>query len=128
MQAVLDRARRVPGVRLQAPIAKLGLAEVYASSRVLLYGGDVGETFCLAVGEAQAAGLPCVLRPIGSLPERIVADQSGFLEASDEAFAASAIRLLTDDSLWASQQAASLATQRARGWDQAAAEFEALAA
>jgi glycosyltransferase involved in cell wall biosynthesis len=128
MQAVLDRARQVPGVLLQAPVAKSELARVYASSRALLYGGDAEETFCLAVGEAQAAGLPCVLRPIGSLPERIVANRSGFLADDDEAFASAAVRLLTDDALWTSQQAASIATQRARGWDQAAAEFEALAA
>lgn len=128
MQAVLDRAKRASGVLLQAPVGKTELAGVYASARVMLYGGDVGETFCLAVGEAQAAGLPCVLRPIGSLPERIVADRTGFLAADDSAFAEQAIRLLSDDALWSAQQAASLATQRARGWDQVAAEFEALAA
>ena len=126
MQAVVDRASRVEGVVLKAPVGKSALAEVYASSRVMLYGGDVGETFCLAVGEAQAAGLPAVLRPIGSLPERILKDRTGFLAADDGDFAQAAIRLLTDDALWSAQQAAALVTQRDRGWDQVAAEFEAL--
>lgn len=128
MQAVLDRAKRAAGVVLQAPVGKAELAGVYASARVMLYGGDVGETFCLAVGEAQATGLPCVLRPIGSLPERILPDRTGFLAADDAAFADQALRLLSDDALWSAQQAAALASQRARGWGQVAAEFEALAA
>jgi glycosyltransferase involved in cell wall biosynthesis len=128
MKAVLSRAQRAPGVLLQTPVGKADLAGVYASARVMLYGGDVGETFCLAVGEAQAVGLPCVLRPIGSLPERIIPDRTGFLAADDAAFADHAIQLLRDDALWSAQQSASLASQRARSWEQVAVEFEALAA
>jgi glycosyltransferase involved in cell wall biosynthesis len=128
MQAVLDRAKHTPGVILQAPVGKAELAGHFASARVMLYGGDPGETYCLAVGEAQAAGLPCVLRPIGALPERIIDGRTGFLAADDADFANQATRLLGDDVLWSTHQAAALATQRARGWGQVAAEFEALAA
>jgi hypothetical protein len=42
----------------------------------------------------------------------------------DEGFAQAAIRLLTDDVLWAAQHRAALARQRGRGWDSVAADFE----
>ena len=48
------------------------LAEVLAEARVMLYRGDPGETFCLALAEAQAMGVPAVVQPLGSVAERVV--------------------------------------------------------
>jgi glycosyltransferase involved in cell wall biosynthesis len=92
----------------------------------MLYRGDPGETFCLALGEAQAMGVPCVVQPIGSVGERVRHGETGFVEPDDAAFAARSIALLTDDALWRRQHTAALAGQRSFGWPEAAAAWESL--
>ena len=94
----------------------------------MLYRGDPGETFCLAVAEAQALGLPAVVQPIGCVAERVVDGETGFVAESDDAFVERSVELLSDDRLWRRQHQAALARQRAWGWDSAAAEFEKLIA
>jgi len=128
MAAVLARARALApeGVVLRAPLPKSELAAELTGARVMLYRGDPGETFCLAVAEAQAAGLPAVVQPIGCVAERIVDGETGFVAADDEGFAERAVALLCDDGLWRSQQGSALALQRGWTWDNAAAAFEAL--
>jgi glycosyltransferase involved in cell wall biosynthesis len=128
MKAVLDRARSLAdeGVTLHEPIPKAELARRLGESRAMLYRGDPGETFCLAVGEAQAAGVPCVVQDIGCVAERVVDGKTGFVARGEDGFADAAIRLLTDDALWRSQHDAAIRVQRAWGWDDAAAEFEKL--
>ncbi len=130
MAPILERARALSdhGVVLRAPVCKAELAEALSASRVLLYRGDVGETFCLAVAEAQAMGVPAVVQPIGATPERVVDGESGFVAANDASFADAAIRLLTNDDLWRRQHRAACHLQRRRSWDDAAADFEKLLA
>ncbi len=128
MAPVLDQARALAphGVVLRAPVAKDELARELGAARVLLYRGDPGETFCLAVGEAQAAGVPAVVQPIGCVAERVIDRDTGFVAADDQAFADAAIALLADDDLWRRQSAHAVASQRAWGWPEAAAAFERL--
>lgn len=128
MARVLDRAKELAGqgVVLRGPVPKAKLIEEFRLSRCLLYRGDINETFCLAVGEAQALGVPAVVQPIGSVVERVRDGETGFVAQDDAAFALAATRLLTDDGLWRSQQGAALQTQRNWRWPDAAAEFEAL--
>lgn len=128
MRPVLDRAAAMAeeGVVLRQPVPKDTLAAALTRSRVLLYRGDPGETYCLAVGEAQAAGVPAVVQDIGCVAERVVDGVTGFVARDDPAFAERAVALLTDDVLWQSQSAEALARQRQWGWDDAAAAFEAL--
>jgi glycosyltransferase involved in cell wall biosynthesis len=128
MAAVLDRARALSeeGVLLRAPLPKGELAAALAAARVMLYRGDPGETFCLAVAEAQAVGLPAVVQPIGCLAERVIDGETGFVAPDDDTFAARAVALLSDDVLWRRQQEACLARQRDWTWARAAGAFEAL--
>ena len=49
-----------------APVGREALAECSPGARVMLYRGDPGETFCLALAEAQAMGVPAVVQPLGS--------------------------------------------------------------
>jgi glycosyltransferase involved in cell wall biosynthesis len=128
--SVLDRARgmKAAGVVLREPVSHSGLVEELAASRVMLYRGDPGETFCLALAEAQAMGVPAIVEPIGSVPERIVDGVTGFVAKDDEAFAHDAVRLLTDNRLWQAQHREALARQRGRSWDLVAADFERLMA
>ncbi|MCB2101339.1 MAG: glycosyltransferase family 4 protein [Rhodobacterales bacterium] len=126
MEAVLDQARALAdrGVVLRGPVPKTQLVEEFRQARCMLYRGDINETFCLAVGEPQAMGLPAVVSDLGSMYERVVDGETGFVARTDDAFAAGAVRLLSDDALWRQQHAAALERQRAWGWPEAAAAFE----
>ncbi len=128
MQLILDKANAMSNqnVCLHDPIPKKRLADVLSRSRVLPYRGDPGETFCLAVGEAQAAGLPAVVQDIGCVAERVVNGKTGFVTGNDEEFANATLKLLRDDNLWSRNHEMSLKLQRNWGWNDAAAEFEGL--
>jgi len=129
MAAILAKARALTniGVCLRDPVAKHRLIEEFQSSRVMLYRGDLNETFCLAVGEAQAAGVPAVVGRYGSVVERVIDGETGTIADNDAMFADAAVKLLTDDALWSRAHAAALAKQGRWGWADAAQAFEALA-
>jgi glycosyltransferase involved in cell wall biosynthesis len=93
---------------------------------VMLYRGDLNETFCLAVGEAQAMGVPTVVQNIGSVVERVVHDETGYVAEDDQSFIESARNLLSDDDLWQRHHNAALKSQRQWSWDDAAASFEGM--
>jgi glycosyltransferase involved in cell wall biosynthesis len=90
----------------------------------MLYGGHRAEAYCLSVAEAQALGVPAVVRPIAVLPERVRHGETGFVAASDEIFARHAADLLADDDLWRGQHEAALTLQQGWSWGEMAAAFE----
>ncbi len=112
-------------LRPHAPAPREELWTAMRRARVMLYGGHRAEAFCLSVAEAQALGVPAVVRPIAVLPERVRDGVTGFVVPDDEAFARRAIALLTDDGLWRAQHEAALRLQQGWSWDQMAARFEA---
>jgi glycosyltransferase involved in cell wall biosynthesis len=128
MEKVLDRARALQGqgVKLRGPVPKARLIQELRQSRAMLYRGDLNETFCLAVGEAQAMGVPAVVEKLGSVSERVIDGETGFVAAGAAAFAEAAKRLLTDDDLWRAQHLAAIEKQRQWRWADAAAVFEKL--
>lgn len=128
MGEVLARAEALAGqgVRLREPVGKAALADEMRLSRVMLYRGDINETYCLAVAEAQAMGIPAVVQPIGSMAERVRDGETGFVAADDASFALAARNLLTDDALWRRQNVRALEVQRSWRWPDAAAAFEDL--
>ncbi len=132
MAPVLDKARVLAGkgVVLRDPVPKDDLIAEFAQARVLLYRGDPGETFCLAVGEAQAAGVPCVVQDIGCVAERVIDCETGWIADkglfADTEFTNMAVILLGDDLEWRRFSRNAVAKQRSWGWDDAAAAFEEL--
>jgi glycosyltransferase involved in cell wall biosynthesis len=126
MAPILDQAVRLAdkGVILRGPVPKTQLAGEIAQARCFLYRGDIGETFCNAAAEPQAMGLPGVVEDIACMKERIVDGRTGFVVKGEEAFAAAAVRLLTDDALWQAQHEAARSLQGRWGWPEAAVEFE----
>jgi glycosyltransferase involved in cell wall biosynthesis len=130
METVLVRAdaMEAQGVRRHAPLPRAELAAALSEARVMLYRGDVGETFCLAVAEAQALGVPAVVQALGSLEERVINGETGTVARDEERFATAAIALLTDDALWRRQHKTALQRQKGLSWDDVAARFEGLAA
>jgi hypothetical protein len=129
MGPVLDRAAALAdqGVILRGPVPKSQLVGELAQARALLYRGDIGETFCSAVAEAQAMGVPAVLRDIACMRERVIEGETGHCVADDGAFVRAAVALLTDDSLWRRMHRACLERQRSWRWDDAARQFERIA-
>lgn len=126
MREVLARAEELAGagVVLRGPVPKARLVEEFRQARLLLYKGDINETFCLAVGEAQAMGVPAIVQPIGSVVERVVEGETGFIAPDDARFSEAAVRILADDALWSRLHAGALACQRRWGWPDAAQAFE----
>ena len=128
MDEVLSRADTLAGhgIRRFAPVGRDALAAALSGARVMLYRGDPGETFCLALAEAQAMGVPAIVEPLGSARERVIDGISGRIAENDDAFAAGAIAVLRDDALWRQWHLAALAHQRGSSWDTIAGRFEAL--
>lgn len=128
MERILARADALAakGVRRHSPVGREMLALVLAGARVMLYRGDPGETFCLALAEAQAMGVPAVVQPLGCVAERVIDGVTGHVDADDTEFAEAAIALLEDDALWRRFHTECLARQRGLSWDEVAAQFEAL--
>ncbi len=128
MEAILSRAEglHAEGVRRHTPVGREALALVLTGARVMLYRGDPGETFCLALAEAQAMGVPAVVQPLGSVTERVVDGQTGRIAVSDGEFAEAAVAVLRDDELWRRWHRNALATQRGLSWNEVAARYEAL--
>ena len=114
------------GVRVRGPITKAELANEFRMARCMLYRGDENETFCLAVGEAQASGVPSVVRDFGSVVERVINEKTGFVTKSDDSFVHEAIRLLTDNKLWSMQHKNALDLQKKWRWLHAAQAFDRL--
>ena len=129
MEAVLARAdalRRVRGAPLRAGRARRRWQRLWPGARVMLYRGDPGETFCLALAEAQAMGVPAVVEPLGSVPERVIDGVTGRVATDDDGFVAAAVALLRDDDLWRRWHLGALERQRGLSWDEVAARYEAL--
>ena len=128
MEIVLARAEtlQVHGVRRHAPIGRDLLALMLTGARAMLYRGDPGETFCLALGEAQALGVPTVVTPLGSVGERVDDGRSGCIAPTDDEFVKAAIAVLSDDALWRRWHEGALSSQRGLSWDEVAPRYEAL--
>jgi glycosyltransferase involved in cell wall biosynthesis len=121
-------ALRDAGIRLVRPLADPDMANAYRAARVHLYPGHGQEVYAATLAESQAVGLPAVARKKGAAPERIRDGRSGFLVPDDEAFVNCAVLLLNDDMVFRTRSNDARSLQRGRSWDDAAAEFEALAA
>jgi glycosyltransferase involved in cell wall biosynthesis len=128
MSAILAHAESLgqAGVYHHEPVGRTALIGMLTASRAMLYRGDPGETFCLALGEAQALGVPAVVMPLGSVGERVVDGRSGRVAPTDDEFVTAAIAVLSDDTLWRRWHEGALSLQRGLSWDEVAQRYEAL--
>jgi len=115
------------GVRVRRPLPDHDMAEEFRHARAHLYPGGLGEPYAFTLAESQAAGTPGVTRRQGAAAERIVDGRSGFLTPDDEAFGNCAVLCLKEDIVYRGRSKDARTMQRGRSWDDAAAEFEALA-
>ncbi len=91
--------------------------------RAMFYKGDRAETFCLAVAEAQALGLPAVVCDLGSMKERVEHGITGFVAQSDEEFVEYTNRVLIDDELCEKLSLAAKNKHSGMNWLKAANHF-----
>ena len=71
-------------------------------------------------------GVPAIVQPLGSAPERVIDGATGRVAEDDDAFVMAAIAVLGEDALWRKWHLAALAEQRGSSWDDVAGRFEAL--
>lgn len=107
-------------------VAKRRSIEEFQNIGVMHYKGDLKETSCLALGEAQACGSPAAAGRSGSVAEDVINGETGAIADDDSMFADPAIKLLTDTAMWARRHAAVLAKQGRRSWPEAARACEEL--
>jgi glycosyltransferase involved in cell wall biosynthesis len=110
-------------VIIREVIPKNILFEEMRNGRAIYYRGDKAETFCLAVAEAQALGLPAVVCDLGSMKERVEHGVTGFIVKSEDAFAESAIRVLKDEKLHAWMSNNAILASKNLTWLSAANKF-----
>ena len=115
------------GVVIRRPLPDADMAEAWRRARVHLHPGAARESYAMTLAESQAAGCPGVTRRGGAAAERVVDSRSGFLAGDDEAFANCAVLCLKEDIVYRGRAKDARDLQRGRSWDDAAADFEALA-
>ncbi|MBX7148479.1 glycosyltransferase family 4 protein [bacterium] len=127
-----DKCTRA-GMNMVGPVSKPRLAEYLLKSRVLVYPNTYTETFCMAVLEAQAMGLPVVTTQLAGLKERVSSNNDGFLiegHPSSETYRSSFIQktvdLLTQDDLWERMSCEALLKAQSFHYDKLAVEWDRL--
>ncbi|MEN9964651.1 MAG: hypothetical protein RL582_1746 [Bacteroidota bacterium] len=125
MQAEIDYAHSKSGsnIVVREVLPKKDLFLEMQQGRAMFYRGDRSETFCLAVAEAQAMGLPAVVCDLGSMKERVVHEQTGFVAKDDNEFVDYALKVLTDDQLWNRLRTNALEHGKELTWSRSAKAF-----
>lgn len=108
---------------LRDVLPKKELFQELKTGRAMFYKGDRAETFCLAVAEAQALGLPAVVCDFGSMKERVENGVTGFVAKNDEEFIEAALNILNDDTLFNSMSNSSIKINSTINWNMAANKF-----
>jgi len=79
--------------------SQLELIKDLKNSRAMLVPGHKAELFCLAAEEARELCIPIVTLGIGSLKERVIHNQTGFIAKNDDEFAKYTLDLFNDNDL-----------------------------
>jgi glycosyltransferase involved in cell wall biosynthesis len=111
-------------IRVHPSARREELVAAVRNARAMLYLGHKAEAFCLAVAEAQAMGVPCVVAPNTVLPERVIDGLTGFVRGDEKGFVEASVALLADDELWRSHHEAALRTRQGLSWAEVAIRFE----
>ena len=78
---------------------QLELINDLKNSRVMLVPGHKAELFCLAAEEARELCIPIVTLGIGSLRERVIHNETGFIAKNEDEFAKYTLNLFNDNDL-----------------------------
>ncbi|WP_019644093.1 glycosyltransferase [Novispirillum itersonii] len=120
------RLAQAKGVEICDPQGDRRMAEEYRAARVHLYVPPMEDLINWTLMESQSCGLPAVALARGSVEERIVNGQTGYVVPDADAFANVAAQILSDDAVHASLSEAAGDLSRKRTWDQVAGQMERL--
>ena len=125
MKVELDYAESFKeyNIVLRDVLPKKELFQELKTGRAMFYRGDKAETFCLAVAEAQALGLPAIVCDLGSMKERVEDGVTGIVAKNDTVFIAAALNVLRDDNLFNSMSNSSKKKYKDINWEMAANKF-----
>ena len=102
------------------------LFEEMKKGRAMFYKGDRAETFCLAVAEAQALGLPAVVCDLGSMKERVEDCVTGFVAKTESEFVKAATSIFKDGQMHSKMSEKALLRGKKLTWLNAAEKFISL--
>jgi glycosyltransferase involved in cell wall biosynthesis len=114
-----DRLRDLGELTFESGLSPDQVAEAFRGARVFAL-ATVHETFCLPVLEAQACGVPAVVRDIPVLRETGGASTTYINGDRPEDWAGALRRLLTDDDAHSAARAGGLEHARAFSWEKTA--------
>jgi glycosyltransferase involved in cell wall biosynthesis len=125
MKAELDYAESFKGfnIILRDVLPKKELFQELKTGRAMFYRGDKAETFCLAVAEAQALGLPAVVCDLGSMKERVENGVTGIVAKNDKEFIEASLKVLHDDSFYIKMNKNASIKSINLTWENAAKQF-----
>ncbi|MGB5091713.1 MAG: glycosyltransferase family 4 protein [Parvibaculum sp.] len=114
------------GIVLEGRQPREKLIALYQQARLFFYPGHMrgGETFCLAVAEAECMGLPVVTSGIACLSERVTHNVDGLISSDDAELGAFIRSLLGDDAAWHRLHEGALAQRQKLTWENAAIQWE----
>lgn len=108
---------------LRDVLPKKELFQELKTGRAMFYRGDKAETFCLAVAEAQALGLPAVVCDLGSMNERVENGVTGVVAKNDEEFIEASLKVLHDDAFYIKMSKNASIKSINLTWENAAKQF-----
>ncbi len=109
LQALAETLALAPSVKFLGPTPRREMDSLYAAADVFCFPSP-SETQGLVIGEARAAGAPCVVVDAGGAPETVRDGEDGFRVPPEDkaAFIARVVQILQDESLRANLRANAL--------------------
>ena len=110
-------------IKLRNKGDKKNLINDLLDSRVMLNPGHKGEVFCLAAEEARELCVPIVTMGYGSLYERVVHNETGFIAKNKEEFIKFSCDILNNDQLFLRLQNNLILKRNSRSYKDVADDF-----
>jgi glycosyltransferase involved in cell wall biosynthesis len=125
MDPIIEKIKKASAhkIVLRDALPKEQLFKEISTHRGMFYRGDAAETFCFAIAEALALGLPCVVQDLGCMRERVIHGKTGFIEDNDVEFAKQCIAILKDDSLFRTLRKNAIESSKDLSWENTAKQF-----
>ena len=111
------------GIKLRHKGNKNELIRDLITSRVMLNPGHKGEVFCLAAEEARELCLPIITMGYGSLYERVIHNETGFIAKNKEEFINLAEKILNNDDTYLNLKKKLYLKRNSRSYKDVAIDF-----
>ena len=119
----LSNEDKINGIKLRHKGSKHELISDLITSRVMLNPGHKGEVFCLAAEEARELCLPIITMGYGSLYERVIHNETGFIAKNKEEFINLAEKILNNDDMYLNLKKKLYLKRNSRSYKDVAIDF-----